>query len=61
MSDVFAGIALGLEQTYRIGDWVALEVGLGGRVVEITWRATRIETREGSMPSCQTGASPSSA
>lgn len=46
MADVFAGIALGLEQTYRIGDWVELESGLGGRVAEITWRATRIETRD---------------
>jgi small-conductance mechanosensitive channel len=46
MADVFAGIALGLEHTYRIGDWVELESGLGGRVVEITWRATRIETRD---------------
>ncbi|WP_207539562.1 mechanosensitive ion channel family protein [Sabulicella rubraurantiaca] len=46
MGDVFAGIALGLEHTYRIGDWVELEAGLGGRVIEITWRATRIETRD---------------
>ncbi|MCW8087854.1 mechanosensitive ion channel family protein [Sabulicella glaciei] len=46
MGDVFAGIALGLEHTYRIGDWVELEAGLSGRVIEITWRATRIETRD---------------
>lgn len=46
MADVFAGIAVGLERTYRIGDWIELEAGLSGRVVEISWRATRIETRD---------------
>jgi small-conductance mechanosensitive channel len=44
MADVFAGIALGLERAYRIGDWIAIEGGLGGRVIEINWRSTRIET-----------------
>lgn len=44
MADIFAGIALGLERAYRIGDWIAIEGGLGGRVVEINWRSTRIET-----------------
>nr|WP_246513900.1 mechanosensitive ion channel domain-containing protein [Neoroseomonas soli] len=44
MADVFAGIALGLERAYRIGDWVGIEGGPSGRVVEINWRATRIET-----------------
>lgn len=44
MGDIFAGIALSLERAYRIGDWIALESGLGGRVVEINWRSTRIET-----------------
>jgi small-conductance mechanosensitive channel len=46
MTDVFAGIAFGLERTYRIGDWIELDSGLAGRVVEISWRATRIETRD---------------
>lgn len=44
MADVFAGVALGLEQAYRIGDWITIEGGLGGRVVEINWRSTRVET-----------------
>ena len=44
MADIFAGVALGLEQAYRIGDWITIEGGLGGRVVEINWRSTRIET-----------------
>ncbi|MBV1796185.1 mechanosensitive ion channel family protein [Siccirubricoccus sp. G192] len=44
MADIFAGVALGLERAYRIGDWIAIEGGLGGRVIEINWRSTRIET-----------------
>jgi len=44
MADIFAGIALGLERAYRIGDWITIEGGLGGRVVEINWRSTRLET-----------------
>lgn len=44
MADVFAGVALGIERAYRIGDWIAIESGLGGRVIEINWRSTRIET-----------------
>lgn len=44
MADVFAGVALGLQRAYRIGGWIGVEGGPGGRVVEINWRATRIET-----------------
>lgn len=46
MADIFAGIALGLERSYRKGDWVEVEPGLTARVVEINWRATRLQTRD---------------
>lgn len=46
IADVFAGVALGFENAYRIGDWIEAESGVSGRVVEINWRATRIETRD---------------
>ncbi len=46
IADVFAGIALGFENAYRIGDWIEVEAGASGRVIEINWRATRIETRD---------------
>ncbi len=46
MADIFAGVALGLERAYRIGDWISIEGGLGGRVIEINWRSTRIETQD---------------
>lgn len=45
IADVFSGIALSLETPYQIGDWIETDTGITGRVVEINWRATRIETR----------------
>lgn len=43
-SDLFSGIALNIEGSYRIGDWISLEGNVQGRVKEITWRATHIVT-----------------
>lgn len=45
IADVFSGIALSIESPFRIGDWIETDTGIAGRVVEINWRATRIETR----------------
>jgi small-conductance mechanosensitive channel/CRP-like cAMP-binding protein len=47
ISDVFSGIALGIDHPYRIGDWVETAEGSTGRVVEISWRATRLVRRDG--------------
>ncbi|MDX1513298.1 MAG: mechanosensitive ion channel family protein, partial [Gammaproteobacteria bacterium] len=44
IADYFAGIAINFEQPYQIGDWVELENGVAGQVVEINWRATRLVT-----------------
>ena len=42
---VMGGVALQMERTIRVGDWI--RVGdLEGQVVEIRWRQTSIETRE---------------
>jgi small-conductance mechanosensitive channel len=46
IADIFSGIALSVESPYRIGDWVETELGARGRVVEINWRSTRVETRD---------------
>lgn len=45
IADVFSGIALGLERPFQIGDWVDTDSGVAGRVVQMNWRSTRIETR----------------
>lgn len=47
ISDLFAGIALGVDHPYRIGDWIETTQGSAGKVVEITWRSTRLIDRNG--------------
>lgn len=42
LSDVFSGIALNLGRPYSVGDWIMLENGTQGRVVETNWRATHL-------------------
>ncbi|PZM08324.1 mechanosensitive ion channel domain-containing protein [Rhizobium tubonense] len=42
LNDVFSGIALNLGRPYTVGDWIALEDGVQGRVVETNWRATHL-------------------
>lgn len=42
LGDLFAGITLGLEQPFRIGDWLELPGGIVGQVVDINWRATHL-------------------
>jgi len=48
--DIFTGLAVNFDHSYRIGDWVELvERGLPqirGKVVEINWRTTRLETED---------------
>jgi small-conductance mechanosensitive channel len=42
LGDLFSGIALGLEAPFRIGDWIELNDGTLGQVVDLNWRATRL-------------------
>jgi len=44
LGDLFSGIALNIEGPYHIGDWIALEGGAEGQVIEINWRATHVMT-----------------
>ena len=48
LSDVFSGIVLNATKPYQVDDWVAID-GTEGRVVDIDWRATRLQTSQGSM------------
>jgi potassium efflux system protein len=41
LSNIFSGIALNIERPFRVGDWVRIDTH-EGRVVDVTWRATRI-------------------
>ena len=43
LGDLLAGISLGIERPFRIGDWLEIpEDGIVGQVVDLNWRATRL-------------------
>jgi small-conductance mechanosensitive channel len=44
LADVFAGIAVGVEQPFRVGDRVRLSDGTEGRVEQMNWRSVRLRT-----------------
>jgi small-conductance mechanosensitive channel/CRP-like cAMP-binding protein len=47
LASLFAGIALGAERSYRIGDWLEVKPGAVGRVVEVGWLTTRLLSQDG--------------
>lgn len=49
LGDVFSGVVLNLAKPYRPGDWVILDGGLEGRIVETNWRATELLTRSNDL------------
>jgi small-conductance mechanosensitive channel/CRP-like cAMP-binding protein len=55
IADMFSGIALGVEHPYAIGDWIETGSNSPGRVIEITWRTTRILGRSGAVASVPNG------
>jgi small-conductance mechanosensitive channel/CRP-like cAMP-binding protein len=44
LADVFAGIAVGIEAPFRVGDRVSLGNNIEGQVVEMNWRSVRVQT-----------------
>ncbi len=44
LGNILGGVVLQLDQSIRVGDWVRID-DVNGRVVEIRWRHTAIETR----------------
>ncbi len=45
LGNVIGGVALQLDGSVHVGDWVQLQDGTQGRVIAIRWRHTLIETR----------------
>jgi potassium-dependent mechanosensitive channel len=45
ISNIFSGIAINLEQPFRIGDWIKIGEFNEGKVSNITWRSTTIQDR----------------
>jgi small-conductance mechanosensitive channel/CRP-like cAMP-binding protein len=48
LGNAFAGLAIQVERPFRVGHWI-LAAGHEGRVVEVTWRATKIRTKAGNL------------
>ena len=45
LTNLFAGLAISMENLYKVGDWIRV-ANLEGQVVDISWRATRVLTIE---------------
>jgi small-conductance mechanosensitive channel len=48
LGNLFAGLAIQIEQPFGVGDWVAIS-SQDGKVSEITWRATKLRTKAGNF------------
>ncbi len=46
VSNIFSGMALNIERPYRTGDWIQIDGKEEGKVLDISWRSTRIKTRD---------------
>ena len=49
LGDVFSGIVLNLAKPYHPGDWIILDGGTEGCVIETDWRATHILTPDNDL------------
>jgi len=45
LGNVLGGLAIQFDNSVRVGDWIQMD-GLAGRVIDIRWRSTAIETRD---------------
>lgn len=46
LGNILGGVALQLDDSIHVGDWIQLENGKQGKVAEIRWRHTVVETRD---------------
>lgn len=44
LSNIVSGIALNMDRAFRIDDWLKISPDIEGKVLNIGWRATRIQT-----------------
>lgn len=50
LSNMFAAIAINVDRPFTIGDWIAYK-DIEGEVIKISWRATKIKTRNQNLVS----------
>ena len=46
LGNLFAGLAIQVEKPFRVGHWIQVS-GRDGQVQEVTWRATKLRTKDG--------------
>jgi small-conductance mechanosensitive channel/CRP-like cAMP-binding protein len=46
LGNFFAGLAIQIEKPFRVGHWISI-AGSEGRVEQVTWRATKLRTKNG--------------
>ena len=46
LGNLFAGLAIQIEKPFRVGHWILVS-GREGQVLEITWRAPKLRTKDG--------------
>ena len=49
LGNFFAGLAIQIEKPFRVGHWISIG-GSEGQVQEVTWRATKLRTKNGPVP-----------
>ncbi len=55
IANIFSGIVINMERPFNVGDWVQIGDVDEGRVVDITWRTTRVKVRNGYVVSLPNG------
>ncbi len=55
LGNVFGGISLLADETYHVGDWIALQSGEEGVVEDISLRSTKLRTWDGELVSVPNG------
>src|SRR5690625_758077 len=49
LGNILSGLALQLDHSVSIGDWIELDDGLTGQVIQVQWRHTAVRTLFGEM------------
>jgi small-conductance mechanosensitive channel len=49
LADMFSGLAINIERPFGAGDWITMNDGIEGQIIEIDWRATRIRSWSNDM------------
>jgi branched-chain amino acid transport system substrate-binding protein len=55
ISNIFSGIAMSIDKTIEIGDWIRFEGLDEGIVLDLNWRTTKVRCRDGKLvyiPNC---------